>query len=41
MSRGAGGAACFRQARAKGVFTPDYEVPDENPFKREARAPEG
>ena len=27
------------EARAKGVFTPDYEVPDENPFKREARQP--
>jgi isopenicillin N synthase-like dioxygenase len=26
-------------ARAKGVFTPDYEVPEENPFKREAREP--
>ncbi len=24
-------------ARAKGVFVPDYEVPDENPFKREAK----
>lgn len=27
------------EARAKGVFTPDYEVPEENPFKREAREP--
>jgi tryptophan synthase alpha subunit len=26
-------------ARAKGVFTPDYEVPEENPFKREAKEP--
>jgi isopenicillin N synthase-like dioxygenase len=26
-------------AREQGVFTPDYEVPDENPFKREARLP--
>ena len=26
-------------ARAQGVFTPDYEVPEENPFKREAREP--
>ena len=24
-------------AKAKNVFTPDYEVPDENPFKREAK----
>lgn len=24
-------------ARAKGVFSTDYEVPDENPFKRDAR----
>lgn len=27
-------------AVAKGVFTPEYEVPEENPFKREAKAPE-
>ncbi|WP_095590608.1 isopenicillin N synthase family dioxygenase [Actibacterium ureilyticum] len=26
-------------AKAHGVFTPDYEVPEENPFKREAKAP--
>ncbi|MEO1548998.1 MAG: 2-oxoglutarate and iron-dependent oxygenase domain-containing protein [Pseudomonadota bacterium] len=25
------------EARAKGVFVPDYDVPDENPFKREAK----
>ncbi len=25
------------EARAKGVFTPDYEVPEENPFKRESK----
>jgi hypothetical protein len=24
-------------ARAKGELVPDFEVPDENPFKREAR----
>ena len=27
------------EARSKGVFTPDFEVPDENPFKREAKEP--
>ncbi|MCV6594028.1 MAG: isopenicillin N synthase family oxygenase [Silicimonas sp.] len=27
------------EAKDKGVFTPDYDVPEENPFKREARAP--
>ena len=26
-------------ARDKGVFVPDYDVPEENPFKREAKAP--
>lgn len=26
-------------ARDKGVFIPDYEIPDENPFKREAKQP--
>ena len=26
-------------AYAKGELVPDYEVPDENPFKREAKAP--
>ena len=25
------------EARETGVFTPDYEVPDENPFKRDAK----
>ncbi len=27
------------EAQAAGLLTPDYEVPDENPFKREAKAP--
>ncbi|MEM7753402.1 MAG: 2-oxoglutarate and iron-dependent oxygenase domain-containing protein [Pseudomonadota bacterium] len=27
------------EAKEAGVFTPDYEIPDENPFKREAREP--
>lgn len=27
------------EARDKGLFTPDYEVPEENPFKREAKMP--
>ncbi len=27
------------EAREKGLFTPDFEVPEENPFKREAKAP--
>ena len=27
------------EARAQGVFTPDYDIPDENPFKREAKEP--
>ena len=27
------------EARENGVFTPDYEVPDENPFKRDAKEP--
>lgn len=26
-------------ARAQGVFTPDYEIPEENPFKRDAKDP--
>lgn len=28
-------------AQAKGALVPDYAVPEDNPFKREARAPEG
>ncbi len=27
------------EAKAAGVFTPDYEIPEENPFKREAKEP--
>lgn len=27
------------EAKAQGVFTPDYEIPEENPFKREAKDP--
>jgi len=27
------------EAKANGVFTPDYEIPDENPFAREAKDP--
>ena len=27
------------EARAAGLFVPDYEVPEQNPFRREARAP--
>jgi len=34
-----GGFRYMHEARKAGVFTPDYEVPDENPFKREAKEP--
>ncbi|MGA9435565.1 MAG: hypothetical protein WBV62_15130, partial [Roseobacter sp.] len=27
------------EAKEHGVFTPDYEIPEENPFKREAKEP--
>lgn len=27
------------EAKKAGIFTPDYEVPEENPFKREAKEP--
>ena len=27
------------EARAQGIFTPDYEIPDESPFMREAKEP--
>jgi isopenicillin N synthase-like dioxygenase len=29
----------MNEARQKGLFTPDYDVPEENPFKREAKMP--
>lgn len=34
-----GGFRYMHDAVAKGVFTPDYDIPDENPFKREAKDP--
>ncbi len=39
MRMTAKGFRYIADAREKGVFTPDYEIPDENPFKREAKQP--
>lgn len=37
MRMSVGGFRYLKEAADKGVFTPDYEIPDENPFKREAK----
>ena len=39
MRMSVGAFRYMADARDKGVFTPDYEVPEENPFKREAKVP--
>lgn len=39
MRMSVGGFRYMNEAKEAGVFTPDYEIPDENPFKREAKEP--
>ena len=39
MRMSIGGFRYMQEAQAAGDLVPDYEVPDENPFKRDAKAP--